>query len=69
MQKRVPKSLIKPLGNEDFGAHFSKMSLELIKKHYPEKVSATCFQNVGNPCKPNEKPGFSKTKNALRKPL
>ena len=68
-QKRVAEILIKPVENEDFGAPFPKMSLKMIKKHYPEKVSATCFQNVGNPCKTNETHCFSKAKNALRKPL
>ena len=69
MQKRVAKTLIKPVENEDFGAPFSKIALKMIKKHYLEKVFATRFQNVEKPYKTNEKHGFSKFKNALRKPL
>ena len=69
MQKRVAGTLIKPVGNEDFGAPFSKTALKMIKKHYLEKVFATRFQNVGKPYKTNGKQSFSKCKNALRKPL
>ena len=54
MQKRVAKTLIKPVENEDFGAPFSEMALKIIKKHYLEKVFATRFQNVGKPYKTNE---------------
>ena len=69
MQKRVAKTLIKPVGNDDFGAHFSKIALKMIKKHYLEKVFATRFRNVENPYKTNENTVFQKRKNALRKPL
>ena len=66
---RHAENLIKPVENEDFGAPFSKMALEMIKKHYLEKVFATRFQNAGKPYKTNGKRGFSKCKNALREPL
>ena len=69
MQKRVAETLIKPVENEDFWAHFSQIAIKMIKNHYLEKVFATRFQNVGKPYKTNEKRGFSKCKNALRKPL
>ena len=69
MQKRVAKTLIKPVENEDFGAPFSEMALKMIKKHYLEKVSASRFQNVGKPYKTNGKHGFSKCKNAVPEPL
>ena len=54
MQKRVAETLIKPVENEDFGATFAKMAPKMIKDYYPEKVVATCFQNVRNPCETNE---------------
>ncbi len=66
MQKRGAGTLIKPVENEDFGAPFSIMALKMIQNHYLENVSATCFQNGGNPCKPNEQHGFSKAKNAYQ---
>ena len=69
MQKRVAKTLIKPVENEDFGAPFSEMALKMIKKHYLEKVFATRLQNVGKHYKTNGKRGFSKVENALREPL
>ncbi len=50
-KKRVAETLIKPVGNEDFGAHFSQMGFKMIKKHYIEKVFATRFQNVAKPYK------------------
>ena len=58
MQKRVAETLIKPVENEDFGAPFSKIAPEMIKKHYLEKVFAARFQNVGKPYKNNGKRGF-----------
>ena len=69
MEKINAQNLIKPMENEDFRAPFSKNDLEMIKKHYLEKVLATRFQNVGKPYKTNGKRGFSKCKNALRKTL
>ena len=69
MQKRVAETLIQPVENEDIWAPFSQLALKMIKKHYLEKAFATRFQNVGKPYKTNEKRGFSKSKNALRKPL
>ena len=49
MQKRVAETLMKPVENEDFGAPFSKIAPQMIKKHYLEKVFATRFQNIGKP--------------------
>jgi len=46
MEKIKAQNLIKPMGNEDFWAPFSKNDPKMIKKHYLEKVSATRFQNV-----------------------
>ena len=54
MQKRVAKTFVKPVENQDFGAPFSAMVLKMIEKHYLEKVFATRFQNVGNLIKPME---------------
>ena len=54
---------------EPFGAIFAKWPQKVSKKHYLEKVFATRFQNAGKPYKTNAKRGFSKCKNALRKPL
>ena len=53
MRKRAAKTLITPVENEDFGAVSPKMALQMIKKHYLEKVFATRFQNVGKPYKTN----------------
>ena len=69
MQKRVAKTLIKPVENEDFGVPFSKMAPKMIKKHYLEKVFATRFQNVGKPYKTNGKHGFSKCTKRIAKTL
>ena len=69
MGVRHAGNLIKPVENEDVGAPFSKMALNMIEKHYLEKVFATCFRNVGILYKTNGKHGFSKAINALRKPL
>ena len=69
MQKRIEKTLIKPVDYEDFKCHFRKMALKMIKKHYLENVSSTRFQNVGKPYKTNGKCGFSECKTAVRKPL
>ena len=55
MQKRVAKTLMKPVEIEDFGAPFPEMTSKMIKKHYLEKVFATRFQNVGKPYKTNGK--------------
>ena len=59
-KKRIAKTLIKPVEDEDFGAPFSELAPKMIKKHYLEKVSATRFRNVGKPYKTNGKHGFSK---------
>ena len=43
MQKRVAKTLIKPVENEDFGAPFSKMTLKMIKKALPREGFRNAF--------------------------
>ena len=48
---------------------FSNLAFKMIKKHCLEKVSASRFQNVGEPYETNGKRGFSKYKSAPRKPL
>ena len=52
-----------------FGAGNRKSALQMIKKHYLEKVFATRFHNVKKPCKTNAKHGFAKCKKAVRKTL
>ena len=68
-QKRVAETLIKPVGNEDFGAPFTEIALKMIEKHYLEKVFATRFHDVEKPYKPNKKQGFPKVIFASVKPL
>ena len=68
-QKRVAKTLIKPVELQDFWDPFREKAIKSIEKHYLEKVFATRSQNVGEPYKAIGKRGFSKCKNALRKPL
>ena len=43
MQKRVAKTLIKPVENEDFGAPFSEMALKIIKKALPREGFRNAF--------------------------
>ncbi len=69
MQKRVAKTLIKPVGNEDFGAPFSKMALKIIKKALPREGFRNAFPERRKPYKTCRISRFSKCKNALRKPL
>ena len=69
MQKRVAKTLIKPVEFQDFWDPFWEISPKIIKKHYLEKVFATRFPNVGKPYETNGKHGFSKTKKRVAKTL
>ena len=48
-KKCVAGTLIKPVENEEFRVSFLQMPLKISKKHHPEKVFATRFQNVGKP--------------------
>ena len=43
MQKRVAKTLIKPVENEDFGPPFSKMALKIFKKALPREGFRNAF--------------------------
>ena len=43
MQKRVAETLIKPVENEDFGAPFSEMALQMIKKALPREDFRNAF--------------------------
>ena len=43
MQKRVAETLIKPVENEDFGAPFSKMALQMINKALPREGFRNAF--------------------------
>ena len=68
-QKRVAKTLIKPVENEDFLSRKRKKASKMIKSITFIDKTHTAFRYVKKPYKPNEKRGFSKVKNALRKPL
>ena len=50
------------------GTPFSKITLEIIKKHYLEKVSATRFQNVGKPYETNGNAGSHKAQTRCGNP-
>ena len=43
MQKRVAKTLIKPVENEDFGAPFSKIAPKMIQKALPREGFRNAF--------------------------
>ena len=54
MQKRVSKSLIIPVGIEDFGGPSSEMTLKMIKKHYPERFPQRVFKTSESLVNPTE---------------
>ena len=54
---------------EDFGAPFSKMALRIIKKALPREGFRNAFPKRRETLSTQRKHGFSKAKNALRKPL
>ena len=49
MQKRVAKTLIKPVENEDFGAPFAKIALQMIKKELPREGFRDVFSKRRKP--------------------
>ena len=69
MQKRVEKTLIKPVENEGVGAPSSQMALKMIQEALPREGFRNAFSERRKPYKTCRISRFSKCKNALRKPL
>ena len=69
MQKTRCGNPYKTCRNEDFGAPFSKMTLGIIKKALPREGFRNAFSERRKHYETIAKRGFSKCKNALRKPL
>ncbi len=70
MGKTNAQNLIKPVEYEDFLSQNRKMASKMIKKSitFIDKFHMT-FRHVEKHYKTNEKRGFSKATNALRKPI
>ena len=49
MQKRVAKTLIKPVENEDFGVPFSELAPKMIKKALPREGFRNVFSKRRKP--------------------
>ena len=69
MEKTNAQNLMKPVENEDFLAKSAKLPRIDQKGITFIDNSDMPFRHVEKPYKTNEKRGFSKTKNAMRKPL
>ena len=63
------QTLIKPVEIEAFLVPFPKMTPKFRNKPAATQRFRNAFRDVGKPYKTNERRGFSKAKNALRKPL